>query len=136
MASSIKFQWYGERAMNKLKLGAGRGLDQCGKLVVNEAQRLIRSSAKKSSGRKGTGVSAPGQPPATQTGVLLGAFTVERKGLSIIIGNRAQHAKWLELGTQKMRPRPFMRPASANTKDKCVEAVGTKIRQATGYKKA
>ncbi len=57
--------------------------------------------------------SAPGEAPAVDTGFLrtsIAAFNVKREG-DDVIGQVAAHAKYaiyLEKGTRKMKPRPFL----------------------------
>lgn len=57
--------------------------------------------------------SAPGQPPATDTGALVASVlsepTEDRKGFRLVV--RRVIAIWLEFGTRFMLPRPFIRPA-------------------------
>lgn len=60
--------------------------------------------------------SAPGEPPATDTGILAGAMYVQRaRGtkLSAEVGpaDKVQYGKHLEYGTRNMAPRPFLKPA-------------------------
>lgn len=61
--------------------------------------------------------SAPGQPPATDTGRLVGSITQERSQAAtgalstFLAGSKVEYAKWLEFGTRLMDARPFMRPA-------------------------
>jgi HK97 gp10 family phage protein len=59
--------------------------------------------------------SAPGQPPATDTGRLLNSIghTVgsDADGLYADVSARVAYAVFLELGTRYMAPRPFLRPA-------------------------
>ena len=57
--------------------------------------------------------SAPGEPPASDTGFLVN--NIKRKmdmdKLGGEIRSRAAYSKYLEYGTSKMMPRPFMFPA-------------------------
>lgn len=58
--------------------------------------------------------SAPGEPPASDYGFLLGSIRhVMKVGDTVYaqIGSDLDYALWLELGTRFMAPRPFMRPA-------------------------
>lgn len=59
--------------------------------------------------------SAPGQPPATDTGRLLQSIHHEIHGVGqdveARIGSDVNYAIYLELGTRYMAPRPFLRPA-------------------------
>lgn len=56
--------------------------------------------------------SAPGQPPATDTGFLVNSIYVERDGPArMTVGSRLAYAAYLEFGTQRMAPRPAWIPA-------------------------
>lgn len=59
--------------------------------------------------------SAPGEPPAIDTGLLANTIGVmsgfESRGLSAIVFVNADYGMHLEFGTHKMAPRPFLRPA-------------------------
>lgn len=59
--------------------------------------------------------SAPGQPPATDTGQLAASIGEElrrdEQGLVERIGSNLDKALYLELGTRTIAPRPFLRPA-------------------------
>lgn len=58
--------------------------------------------------------SAPGEPPASDTGRLLSSIghriRVEDTLVAQVFAD-ARYATYLELGTSKMAPRPFLRPA-------------------------
>ena len=60
--------------------------------------------------------SLPGQPPHARTGTLLRSVRIERiEPLSVTVavggeGTNAPYASWLEFGTSKMEPRPFIAP--------------------------
>lgn len=60
--------------------------------------------------RKGGRPSAPGQPPAEQTGALAESITykIDASRLQAQIGSGLPYAKDLELGTRFTAPRPFM----------------------------
>lgn len=59
--------------------------------------------------------SAPGQPPASDTGRLMASIHHEMlgagQGVEARIGSDVNYALFLELGTRYMAPRPFLRPA-------------------------
>lgn len=59
--------------------------------------------------------SAPGEPPASDTGLLLNSIHHELgqdgDGWHCDIGSDLQYAVYLELGTRNMAARPFLRPA-------------------------
>lgn len=91
-------------------------------LVQSEAKRLVLSGP--ASGRLYTrrGIthraSAPGQPPMSDTGTLARSIHVDdtaartRLRVSVVAG--AKYAPHLQLGTVKMRARPFMDVALKN----------------------
>ena len=61
--------------------------------------------------------SAPGEPPASDTGHLAGSlsiYSINRETVAVEVG--AEYGKFLEseYGTSRMEPRPFMRPAVYN----------------------
>lgn len=59
--------------------------------------------------------SAPGQPPAPDTGLLRASVThqdgSDAAGLYQDIGSALAYALYLELGTRHIAPRPWLRPA-------------------------
>ena len=67
--------------------------------------------------------SAPGEPPASDTGRLASSISPQfhDNGLRATIGvhevSRVRYATFLEFGTRRMLPRPFVRPAFTLKKD-------------------
>lgn len=76
--------------------------------------------------------SAPGDPPATDTGRLLNSirFDLVNK-LTATVGSNVEYAAWLEYGTLTMAARPFMRPAAELSRPKFAKRVAAAIRRAT-----
>jgi HK97 gp10 family phage protein len=60
--------------------------------------------------------SAPGQSPANQSGDLVKSIKVSKERNKSIISISKNYAVYLEFGTSKMRPRPFIIPAFMKTK--------------------
>jgi HK97 gp10 family phage protein len=59
--------------------------------------------------------STPGDPPHMRTGDLMRSIQQNKRGRTYVIsagtdGGTASYASYLEYGTSKMAPRPFMRP--------------------------
>lgn len=101
--------------------------------VVNEAKRSVARGPKTGriyttrffTGKNGNVVpygqrpphqaSAPGEPPATDTGILVNSIAgdAEISGGVVqgIVRAKAAYAAWLELGTRRMAARPFLMPA-------------------------
>lgn len=106
---------------------AGREvLDTVGVVLVNEI-KLTLSQA-------GTGrvygnhqASAPGEPPAVDTGQLRNSISAESGeddiGPYVDIGSNLEKAGYLEFGTSDMDPRPFMRPSVETALPQMADAV-------------
>lgn len=76
--------------------------------------------------------SAPGQPPASDTGALVQSADTryDAKELSGSAVWRAAHALPLELGTERIAPRPFARPALAKIAPSAPERIAARIEAA------
>jgi len=79
------------------------------------AQGHIIATPAKTKAKRITGAfpSAPGDPPHKQTGTLLKSVayelvTVAAKTIARV-GTNIKYGRWLELGTKKMKPRPWLR---------------------------
>lgn len=61
--------------------------------------------------------SAPGAPPAVDTGSLRASIrhelVADGEELAAYVGSDLKTSVWLELGTRKIAPRPFLQPAVA-----------------------
>lgn len=53
----------------------------------------------------------PGEAPNTDTGRLVNSLKVWPEGHNTRVGSDVIYGKYLEFGTQRMQPRPFMVPA-------------------------
>jgi hypothetical protein len=71
--------------------------------------------------------SAPGEPPATDTGIYKGswAWKVDRDGLSV--GTPDERGPWFEFGTSRMRPRPHARPLFERVQGRISQVIQTGI---------
>lgn len=59
--------------------------------------------------------STPESPSYVRTGDLRKSITHRRvKKNAVAVGARVNYARYVEFGTRKMRPRPFIKPAVAN----------------------
>lgn len=95
-----------------------------GKMLAKRAVRVVAHAKKNMSagggrtyarGRTSHTASAPGQPPAVDTGRLRASIDsdlgADSRGLVARIGTNVVYARHLELGTVRMAARPFLRPA-------------------------
>ena len=72
--------------------------------------------------------SAPGEPPKWDTGRLAGSIFAEvrdkgRDRVEAVVGTDLDYGKFLELGTKKLSPRPWLFPALERNKDRFVRRV-------------
>jgi HK97 gp10 family phage protein len=105
-------------------------------LIRGEAIKSIQTGAKsgivyeKYNPRRTHKSSAPGQPPASDTGNLVRNIRVKQKDKdNVEVQSNAPYSAFLEFGTSKMLPRPFLFPAFEKSKFKITEAVSNKIKQ-------
>lgn len=68
--------------------------------------------------------SAPGEAPANDTGILANSIRAREEGrLTWRVSAGARYAAKLELGGERLAPRPFLAPSLAGVKDKFVAAI-------------
>ena len=68
--------------------------------------------------------SAEGEPPASRTGRLRQSIEFSYDGTGFNVGTNLFYAKHLELGTSRMGPRPFIRPAFNENMRTIIEILG------------
>jgi hypothetical protein len=128
-------KWNGEELERRIRAGAMRGVMRTVLAVEERATDLILNTPKTGRvyRRRGTEhqASAPGEPPASDTGRLVqsSAHSFDERNLSGTVNWSAAHAAPLELGTDKMEPRPFARPALDLESPSLAENVAAGIRE-------
>lgn len=75
--------------------------------------------------------SAPGQSPATDTGNLANLIRVDVKQFECAVVSGAKYSEWLEFGTSKISPRPFMFPSYEENKKKVEGLIARLVRGVT-----
>ena len=73
--------------------------------------------------------SAPGDPPAPDTGVLRNSITIGPTETGYRVGTNLQSAPVLEFGSSSMAPRPFMRPAIDKVREQLGPAIVAVLRR-------
>ena len=113
-----------------------------GQLIRGEAIRSIQTGPKsgrtyeKYNPRRTHKASAPGQAPSSDTGNLVSQIMSVADGKNTLVESRAEYSKFLEFGTSKMLPRPFLFPASEKSTKKIVQVLIQKLNKvAEGLKK-
>ena len=99
-----KFIWH-QRVIDKLKEKIGDNLEEVGLFIEQEAKKNITEMG------------------AVKTGILRGSITHETDEgkLSTIIGTNVEYAPFVELGTSKMQPRPYLRYALYKNKKEIID---------------
>jgi len=118
--------WRGNEVTRGLKQALNRGLFIGANIVRNEMVAKITKGPKTGRVYVRRGIehqaSAPGEPPASDTGRLVNSIDVDQNlnEISATINVGANYAAALEFGTENMEPRPYARP-SLNEKSEKVE---------------
>ena len=73
--------------------------------------------------------SAPGEPPANDTDTLASSIESKRDGLTALVWTEKKYSKWLEFGTRKIAPRPFMTPAVEQNSERFPKELGMAVVQ-------
>tara|TARA_R110002126_G_scaffold156963_1_gene304388 strand:- start:63 stop:512 length:450 start_codon:yes stop_codon:yes gene_type:complete len=107
-----------------------------GQLIRGEAIKSIQTGAKSGvmyqmyNPRREHRASAPGQAPASDTGNLVSKIIVKQKSKNITNEeSNADYSAYLEYGTSKMQPRPFMLPAFEKSKKPILDAVFNRVKR-------
>ena len=107
-----------------------------GQLIRGEAIKSIQSGGKsgvmyqKYNPRREHRASAPGQAPASDTGNLVNKIIVKQKSSDVVhVESNANYSAFLEYGTSKTQPRPFMLPAFEKSKKPIIDAVLNRVKQ-------
>lgn len=76
-------------------------------------------------GTKNHIASLPGDPPNTDSGRLIQSIDVEIRpyALSALVGTNIVYGPWLEFGTLKMAPRPWLKPSFDENIDKATQRI-------------
>ena len=105
-------------------------------LIRGEAIKSIQTGAKSGvmyqmyNPRREHRASAPGQAPASDTGNLVSKIIVRQKSQDVTsVESNANYSAFLEYGTSKMQPRPFMLPAFEKSKKPIINAVLNRVKQ-------
>lgn len=90
--------------------------DEAAEFMAADMKKRI-TSGPKSGRRYGNHISsAPGQSPANWTGALVRSIKVKKEKHRAFVFIEKKYAEYLEFGTSKMAPRPFIIPAFLTTK--------------------
>lgn len=144
--------WYGDQLARRYHDAAVIGITKGIALIEAEAVRLIMDGPKTGviyttlfftlgsgptrkviayGSRPPHQASAPGEAPANDTSFLVNnrSVSVDAAELRAQIAFHAAYALMLEVGTDRMEPRPFARPALVNTWQAVLQAIADEMRR-------
>jgi HK97 gp10 family phage protein len=103
--------------------------------VQTEAQNSVRQPGRGRVYKRGSRThqaSAPGDPPASDTGRLLGSIetTLLDNGFAAEVGTGVAYGRHLEFGTSKIAPRPWLFPALEKHRVRITEHIANAVRSA------
>lgn len=115
-----------ERMAEVFEQGRTKAVQEATLLIHREAISLIQKTSAGSKSdirynpKRTVNVSKPGEPPNTDTGRLVQSvkFDFDDGGAVGMVGSNLKYAAWLEFGTEKMAPRPWLSTAVSNSTKK------------------
>lgn len=132
-----KLQRAAQRAPGIVKRAIIFFLRKLEKPIEDEVKNRIRTGARtgnivrRSNPPRVVQASAPGQPPLDDTGQLVASIDakVNEKDLSLRVSALAFYAYFLEFGTRRMLPRPFLaQTLTRRWRDRIIEAIAKAVR--------
>lgn len=137
MSNSITGDW---DKIQKFCKNFGKDLEREGKKYISEQSKMVQQTVqdkiKSGEGMKalkpGTIAKKGSNRPLIETGTLLDSISVEIKGLSFTVKptgdnpsglTNEQQAIYHEFGTERIPPRPFMRPSYEEVEPKLKEEI-------------
>ena len=122
--NNVRLDWNGPACQREIQALIKRGLYSAGLLVQRRAKELLSVSGtgggkgKKRKRKYGSEPSAPGEPPRKQRGTLRASVSVDADDKECRVGTNLKYGLYLELGTRKLKARPWLRRALAETESK------------------
>jgi phage gpG-like protein len=115
-----RLKWNGPEAKRRIEHEMSNRMAVACRLVMNHAKELLSVSGTGGTpGSKrnyGSNPSAPGEPPHKQYGRLRASVATEVEGMRGRVGTNVDYGRYLEQGTRKMAPRPWLKRSLDETK--------------------
>ena len=125
-----------QNKQKKVVTELGKSITKCCATIQKEAMEEMRDTAidtSKTYGKKGHHPSLPGNPPAVDTGTLRRSITyqVDENELVGYVGSNLKnppYGAYLEFGTSRMKPRPWLKPATEKSMEKIKEIMAGAVK--------
>lgn len=146
---SARIEWHGDELSKRLEQRLHQALQRSAVMLTTRARILASTPAKRirrkrtrttSAGKRGGQYtdyvpSAPGSPPAVRTGFGRRNITYEYDPEKFIarvgVRENADYMAFLEVGTRRIAPRPWLRPALRQTQTAIDTLIKTAVREAS-----
>lgn len=118
------------QVLAEIGVGGKKGLADVGVEVRNHVVRLLSTPGTGRVYRRGRVLhraSAPGQPPAPDTGRYRSSWNFQVGEDYVDIGTNDKRGPWFEYGTRRMAARPHLRPAMNEIRTKITPTVAKEI---------
>lgn len=122
------------KVLGAIEVGGKLGLADVGVEFRNAVVRLLSSAGTGRTYRRGRvfhRASAPGRPPAVDTGKYRASWNYQvgedSQGPYVDIGTNDKRGPWFEYGTRRMKPRPHARVAANQLRAQITRMVKTAI---------
>ena len=112
--------WFVVRAVNS-------GHDKAGLMIKNDLVRRLTTGKRTGRIYGSHQASAAGEYPAKMTGKLAESVKIENSNLRLTIGEAADYAQYLEIGTAKMAARPHLRPSVEGNMPNVIKIVSQEL---------
>lgn len=115
--TSVKISWNGAKLLKGMEAGLARG--------VFKGAQIVRERIQTNISVVGPPHSMPGEFPHLITGRLQDSVKIvgNAKKMEAKVVVEAPHAVWLEFGTSKMAPRPFIVRSMNEVRQEVVDAI-------------
>jgi HK97 gp10 family phage protein len=108
-------KWHGKEVLDSARNEVERAIARGTILVQNRVGQLLNQASGPTKTNPTAQPSLPGEPPHKRTGTLARSIESEtfRIGDQFVgrVGTNLKYGAYLEFGTRKMAPRPYLRPA-------------------------
>lgn len=112
----MALKWYGREALKMIDGRTRAGVEAAADFLAEKVREEISTPFPPASD--------PYMPPHLRSGVLRDSIGWVWNGDVVELGSTAEYAYFLELGTSKMAPRPFILPAILANLDGAAEVCG------------
>jgi len=109
MGESVTVKSYRKEREKEILDGLQKGLEKVGRIVERQAGENVKKTGN--------------EHPQIKTGNLLGSITHEVGDGEVVIGTNVKYGKYLEHGTSRMPPYPWLFPAVELKRDEIIKAL-------------